>query len=89
MPLNWTSIAIGGRADISNRVSLNFTVKVSNNSYQYSSVGDFQFSDISNRNTTFGLNTYPARHLRIYPIDWVGSNPCLRFEAFFSIELEK
>ena len=38
---------------------------------------------VTYRFQTIGNNEIPKSHLRIYPMDWVGPRPCLRFEAFY------
>jgi hypothetical protein len=40
-------------------------------------------SIVTYRFKTIGKNELPMSHLRIYPMNWVGPRPCLRFEAFY------
>lgn len=39
-------------------------------------------SIVTYRFNTIG-NEIPMNHMRIYPMEWVGPRPCLRFEAFY------
>lgn len=88
-PLNWTLLSFGGRGDITNVVKLNVTVSVSNNSYEFTEIGSFQFSDIANRAKNVTLHSAVGRHLRVSPTSWAGNNPCLRLEAYFSAQVER
>ncbi|TNV82111.1 hypothetical protein FGO68_gene13560 [Halteria grandinella] len=89
LPLNWTLLSLGGRGDLTNTIRLNVTVSLSNNSYQFVSIGQYVINDIANRVHNYTLSNAVGRHLRIEVNEWSGANPCLRFEAYFMATVER